>query len=124
MKGFTNASGGLVAGSITTDKFSNKAVTAEKLGDGAIPVKVNISLSEDWDEGDNAYIQTFTVSGYTITDKSKIDIQPDAAVLAKLIDDGVSALYIVNDNRNLTAVAIGEKPTTAMTIQATIEEVR
>ena len=69
-------------------------------------------------------MQTITISGYTITSNSKVDLQPSAEVLAQLIDNGVSALYISNNNGTLTAVAVGEKPSAAMTIQATIEEVR
>ena len=90
----------------------------------AIPKKLTISLSDSWTGDASPYVQTITISGYTITSNSKVDLQPSAEVLAQLIDNGVSALYISNDNGTLTAVAVGEKPSAAMTIQATIEEVR
>lgn len=102
----------------------NGSVTVEKLAIGAIPEKLTISLSDTWTGDTSPYTQSITISGYTVTLNSKVDIQPSAEVLAQLINDGVLALYIANDDGTLTAVAVGEKPSAAMTIQATIEEVR
>lgn len=90
----------------------------------AIPKKLTISLSDSWTGDASPYVQSITVSGYTITSNSKVDLQPSAEALAQLIDDGVSAMYIANDDGTLTAIAVGEKPSKAMTIQATIKEVR
>ena len=82
-----------------------------------------LSLSATW-VGSGPYTQTVTVSGYTITAKSKVDLQPDASVLSRLIADGVLALYIANDNGELKAYAVGAKPSTAINnIQCTISEV-
>lgn len=84
--------------------------------------KKSITLSTSW-SGTDPYTQTVTVSGYTITANSKVDLQPDAATVNQLITDGVKALYIENNNGTLTAYAIGAAPTAAMTIQCTIAEV-
>ena len=40
-----------------------------------------------------------------------------------MADDGTVALYIANNTGTLTAYAVGEKTTVALTIQATITEV-
>lgn len=71
--------------------------------------------------GSDTFYQTISISGATA--KSKIDLQPDSTVLTQLINDGVSALYVSNNNGTFTAYAIGAKPTTNLTIQVTITEV-
>lgn len=109
---------------VKTGNIDDNAVTAEKLATGAIPKKLTISLSDTWTGDASPYTQSITISGYTVTLNSKVDLQPSSEVLAQLINDGVLALYIANDDGTLTAVAVGEKPSAAMTIQATIEEVR
>ena len=83
--------------------------------------KTSITLSTNWTGNTSPYTQTITISGTTAN--SKVDLQPDATVIAQMADDGTVALYIANDNGVLTAYAVGEKPTVELTIQATITEV-
>ena len=83
--------------------------------------KASITLSTNWSGDASPYTQSVTISGTTTN--SKVDLQPDATVIAQMADDGVVALYIANDNGTLTAYAVGEKPTVELTIQATITEV-
>ena len=83
--------------------------------------KTTVTLPTNWSGSSSPYTQTVTISGTTLN--SKIDLQPDATVIQQMIDDEVVALYIINDNGILTAYAMGEKPTTSLTIQATITEV-
>lgn len=112
----TAASGGTDVSLVSTgDKYNwnNKANKIQKK---------SITLSTTW-SGDDPYTQVVTISGYTVTANSKIDLQPDAATVNQLITDGVKALYIENNNSTLTAYAIGAAPTAAMTIQCTVAEV-
>ena len=83
--------------------------------------KTTVTLATDWTGTESPYTQSVTISGTTAN--SKVDLQPDAAVIAQMADDGTVALYIANDNGTLTANAVGEKPTVELIIQATITEV-
>lgn len=86
------------------------------------PVTSTVTLAAASWTGDDPYTQTVTIAG--ITAQSKVDLQPDATVLAAMMDAGVNAMYVENNNGVLTAYALGAAPTTDMTVQATITEVR
>ena len=96
----------------TNTALQNKADTTKK---------TTVTLSTNWTGDASPYTQSVTIAG--TTSNSKVDLQPDATVIANMADNGVVALYIANDNGTLTAYAVGEKPTVALTIQATITEV-
>lgn len=83
--------------------------------------KASITLSTNWAGDASPYTQAVTIDGTTTN--SKVDLQPDASVIAQMADDGVVAMYIANNNGTLTANAVGEKPTVALNVQATITEV-
>ena len=96
----------------TNTALQNKADTTKK---------ASITLSTNWTGAASPYTQSVTISGTTAN--SKVDLQPDATVIQQMTDDGTVALYITNVDGTLTANAVGEKPTVALTIQATITEV-
>ena len=96
----------------TNTLLQNKADTTKK---------TTVTLSTNWTGDASPYTQTVTISGTTAN--SKVDLQPDATAITQMAEDGTVALYIANDNGTLTANAVGEKPTVALTIQATITEV-
>lgn len=78
-----------------------------------------ITLSTTW-SGSDPYTQTITLPYMArITPNTKFDIQPDATVISQMIDDGVKALYIVNDNGTPKACAVGAAPTVSLTVQIT-----
>ena len=99
-----------------------KNVPADAVFTDTKSTKGSISLSTTW-SGNGPYTQTVTISGYTITENSKVDLQPDASQIAQLIADGVQALYISNNNGVLTAYAVGAEISTAMTVQCIVTEV-
>lgn len=76
-----------------------------------------VSLGTSW-TGTGPYTQVVTVAEADAD--SKVDLQPDATIIQKLIDAGTTALYIVNDNGVFSAVAIGSAPAESLTVQCTI----
>lgn len=81
-----------------------------------------ITFSTSWN-GSGPYTQVITVTGVTITNNSKVDLQFNAAAINALIDAGVTALWVENNAGILTAYAIGAAPSTALTAQCTVMEV-
>ena len=78
-----------------------------------------VTLGTTW-SGSDPYTQTVTISGATAW--SKVDLQPDDEVLAQLINDGVRAIWIENDDGVFTAHAIGGVNTESVTLQCTLED--
>lgn len=98
--------------------------TTKAVYDFASPkIKVtNVTLATgSWVASGNNYEQTVTISG--ATENSRIDVQPDATVITRLVDDGVIAIYFQNDSGTIKAVSVGEKPSTNITVQVSITEV-
>ena len=83
-------------------------------------IVASVSLGTSW-TGTGPYTQVVTING--IESDSKIDLQPDANVINKLMESGTTALYIVNNSGVATAVAIGAAPNSALTIQCTITKI-
>ena len=86
------------------------------------PVTNTVTLTAAGWTGSGPYTQSISVEGATAT--SRVDMQPDETVLTQMLDDGVNALFIKNDNGALTAVAMGAAPTADLTVQVTITEVK
>ena len=79
-----------------------------------------VTLSTNW-TGNGPYTQTITIEG--TTQYSKYDLQPGAAVMGEMINDGVVAIWIENNNGVLTAYALGAPPSSALTVQYIRSEV-
>ena len=52
-----------------------------------------------------------------------MDIQIDNAAYNTMVDSGTGAIYVANDNGTITAYALGDKPTSDITVQVAISEV-
>ena len=90
----------------------------EQVTDGQKQIIVDtVYIGTSW-TGTGPYTQVVTVAEADAD--SKVDLQPDATIIQKLIDAGTTALYIVNDNGVFSAVAIGSAPTESLTVQCTI----
>ena len=93
-------------------------------GSAAAGTAGTITFGTNWSgSGDGPFTQVVTVSGYTVTVHTVVDLIADSTVIANMTADGVTQIYISNDNATLTAVAIGAKPTQQMTVQAIFSEV-
>lgn len=100
------------------------AVTKRQLDAKGSGTKLaTITLADDEWTGDGPYEQVVSITGVTLTEYSKVDLQPTPDQIDALIDDGVSALQTENDDGTLTVYAMDAVPSETMTIQCTITEV-
>lgn len=69
--------------------------------------------------------QTLNISssGYTVTNKTKVDIQIDDTAYTALLAAGCMGLYVTNNSGSLVVHALGVAPTSNVTVQLTISEV-
>ena len=96
------------------------AAARTNLGAQAQVETASITLAAASWTGDDPYTQTVTIPG--VTAKSRIDLNPSAAVLAAAMEGGYG-LVIGNNNGTVTVYAVGAKPTAAITVQVSITEV-
>ena len=104
------------------DVIDSRMKLNQQMAESAVttaPSRGYISLSTTW-SGNGPYTQTVTVGNATITPDSKVDLQPDSTSIAQMITDGVTAMWIENNNGTLTAYAMGAAPTASMTMQCTV----
>lgn len=91
-------------------------------GGGSKDKSLSISLGTSW-TGEDPYRQAVSVSGYSVTPKTRVDLVADSATVNTMLSMGVAQIYVENNNGTLTVVALGGKPTKALTIQAIFSEV-
>ena len=91
------------------------------LGGGSdIRLVVVTILASAWVGTESPYSQVVTING--VTKYSKVDLQPSVEQL-EIFHDKDLAFVTENDDGVVTVFAIGDKPTSDYTIQATIMEV-
>lgn len=100
--------------SVLNDNFDALDTKLKEIESNGAGVVGSMALSATW-EGEGPYTQEVTLPN--ITAKSKIDLQPDATVLSQLIRDRTLALWVQNDDGELTVYALGSAPTAQLTIQ-------
>lgn len=112
---------------VTNGIIKNNGGTFEIATLGTDFTKINVATLSvsysDWAESiTGVYTQTITISGATITSKTKVDIQPDVSTIEQLIADNVLGIFIENNNGTLTIYSIGSAPTANINIQVTYYE--
>lgn len=96
-------------------------VLGDTVGVGNTLSITEITLPLSWSDSGNGYhTATPTVTG-TIPTSAKIDLQPTEAQTRQLQSDGVTALYVENNAGTLTAYAVGNAPSVALTMQCSVE---
>lgn len=112
-------------GTIINDGVIVYSNLSDELKKQIVGIIVNYTLrSEDWDDKS---IVLDVSSVYTVTEKTKADVDFNSTTYAQLINDECIGLYIttekLNDEDRLIVHALGEKPTADIVIQITIKEV-
>ena len=77
-------------------------------------------LADAWEGTVSPYRQEVTING--VTNRSKIDVQPDADQLSIFYEKDV-AFLAENEDGKVTILCIGQKPANDYTIQVTMTEV-
>lgn len=70
------------------------------------------------------YSHAVSVTGYTVTANTRADLSCDRSTLAALLESNVTSMFIVNNSGTLTAYAISAKPTSDITVQVALTEVK
>lgn len=82
-------------------------------------LKSSVTLGTEW-EGEDPFTQSVSIA--YATPFSIVTLQADDEALAQLINDGVRALWIENDDGVLTAHAVGGVNTVELVLQCTLED--
>lgn len=102
-----------------------KAEVDALIGSAGSPVKqATMSIPLNWSRNSGGYwTEIVTVSGATITEHSKVDLQPSTAQINSLKAAGVGTMHVYNPNGTLYLYVSGNPPTAAMTMWCTVTEV-
>lgn len=101
-------------GNLVTEAVANE--------DYATPTYISsVNLFYDSWVGDGPYKQEIFIG--RATERSKVDLQADANLIQKMIEQKINAIYVENDNGTLYAVAVGNKPTVDFMLSASVTEV-
>ena len=113
--------------SVKTNHIANFNVTEGKLS-SELQAKINRTTgvysytipASNW--SNNA--QSLNLSSvYTVTSKTKVDIEGDDTVLEQLVIDDCDGIYVENNSGSLTIKAITNAPTESITVQLVVYEV-
>lgn len=114
--------GNVPAHAVTHRAGGADELTPEDIGAARPSTVIPVSLPvSGWTASGDDFTQAVSIPEAGAS--SKVDLQPDAATIAALVDSGTLGLYIQNDNGTFTAYAIGAAPSIDLTVQATLTEV-
>ena len=101
--------------------FANGYEGTESAAGGGVIATITIPLA--WNDSGNGYhTATPTITGAAVSSNSKITLQPTASMQLQLRSSGVESLYVENNSGTMTAYAVGNAPTTALSMQCTVAE--
>ena len=89
---------------------------------GASTTMANLTIPTSAWHGAEPHVATVTVTGYTVTENTRVDVACNYATMSSLANAGVSALYVENNMGTLTAYAMGAAPNTEITVTALLYE--
>lgn len=108
--------------SVAADHIGMDVEKAAAVSVNGASVKIGVVhlLAAAWVGSDNLYSQVVSIKG--VTNRSQVDITPDAELLTTFHEKDL-ALVAENEDGIVTVYAIGQKPVNDYTIQVTITEV-
>lgn len=105
-------------GSVTTAKINNKAVTTEKIADGAVTKFFTAQIGTTWTGSAAPYTQTITVSGILASDKPIVDLVPSSTfATAENEITNFAKIYRITTAANSITVYATDKTDVALNIQ-------
>lgn len=129
VKSVNSRTGAVAVNEVPSGGSTNQVLTktadgygwANAQGGGSAPLVKSVTLPAAWTASGSNYMQGVVISD--VTANTQINVQPDASVMAQLMGDGASGLYFENNNGTVSAVAVGARPSAAITVQVTLIEV-
>ena len=112
---------------VSSDDFRTLVNAIAEIGEiesAALDNVATLTLPKTGWSGNDPYTQTITVSGYTTTANTKVDLVCDASVISKMAESATNIMYVVNNNGTLTVYAHGGKPNENLTVQAILSETK
>ena len=86
-------------------------------------ILIGIELLPDVDIDATIQIAMYKkIGGYIPTERTIVNVMNDAGVISQMNQDGITNLYIVNDGGELTAYAVGGKPSAVLTVPVVYTE--
>lgn len=111
------------AAATTANGIAADAADAKRIAEGSVAKVLTVSLTtENWTGDGSPYFQDVELDGYEATANTRVDINPSPEVIAQAMNDGF-ALVFENNGGDITAHAIGEKPTADLIVQVSALEV-
>lgn len=110
---------------VSSDDFRmmvTRIKAAENLMRGIAQSVGTLTLSKDWNGSASPYTQSVPITGYTLTQYTKVDLVANPAVIDLMLDSRTDEIMIINENGALMAYAIGGKPESALTVQVSLYE--
>lgn len=83
----------------------------------------NISIpSTAWVEYSELFKAPLSIS--ELTTKTKVDVNTTSEIVKTMMENGITAIYVENDNGTASAIALGNKPTDDITLSVSLMEVQ
>ena len=95
--------------------------TVNKKSDKTILKNITISPSA-WSGSAELFKARLSISN--LTSKTKIDVNTNSVIVQTMMENGISTIYVENNEGIATAIALGSKPISSITLSLSLTEVQ